>query len=103
MVSGFVQSSIDDTLTPIPYYGEDNALMVVDGVYGGEQIIVESDYWLTVDQEKLEDGIEPTTTHILEVCDRKSLIVSKINSKRGLLGEHQPLHGSTTSYRVRKT
>ena len=71
MVSGFVQSSIDDTLTPIPYYGDDNALMVVDGIYGGEKLVVQSEYWLTVDQDKLEDGVEPTTTHTLEVLQLK--------------------------------
>ena len=80
LVSGFVQSSIDNTLTPIPYYGDDNALMVVDGVYGGQKLVVESDYWLSVDKDKLEDGVELTTTHTLQVSRnlrslRKSLLL----------------------------
>ena len=67
MVSGFVQNSIDQTLTPIPYYGTDNALMVVNGVYGEDKpLTVSSQYWKTVDEEKLEEGVVITTDHTLQ-------------------------------------
>ena len=54
VVSGFLQYSIEDGLTPIPNYGNENSMMVINGVYG-EDVTVESEYWATVDTSRIDD------------------------------------------------
>ena len=68
VVSGFLQSSIESGLTPIPSYGDENSMMVVNGVYQSA-IEVESQYWSTVDQERLEEGVTVETRFQLADAD----------------------------------
>ena len=66
VVSGFLQNEIDNSLTPIPYYGSDNALMVVNGVFEDSPLTVSSQYWETVDTDKLEEGVTVKTEFTLQ-------------------------------------
>ena len=68
VVSGFLQYSIEGGLTPIPSYGDENSMMVVNGVYQSS-IEVQSDYWATVDQERLEEGVTVQTKFQLSDAD----------------------------------
>ena len=58
VVSGFLQYSIEGELTPIPSYGDENSMMVVNGIYN-EDIDVESNYWEEVDTDRLDEGRGP--------------------------------------------
>lgn len=59
VVSGFVQFGIEDDLTPIPDSGDENSLMILNGIYG-ETLNIESEYWSEVDYDSVckdSDGV----------------------------------------------
>lgn len=59
VVSGFVQFGIEDDLTPIPDSGDENSLMILNGIHG-ETLNIESEYWSAVDYESVckdSDGV----------------------------------------------
>ena len=65
VVSGFLQYSIEGELTPIPSYGDENSMMVVNGIYN-EEIDVESIYWEEVDVDRLDEGVDIETKFTLD-------------------------------------
>ena len=59
VVSGFVQFGIEDDLTPIPDSGDENSLMILNGIHG-ETLNIESEYWSAVDYDSVckdSDGV----------------------------------------------
>ena len=63
VVAGFVQLEIDKGLTPIPDYGSQNSLMVINGHGGGRPLPVESEYWNNTEPT---NGLELTTSFVLQ-------------------------------------
>merc|ERR1719427_2048851 len=61
VVSGFVQYGIEDDLTPIPDSGDENSLMILNGIYG-ETLNVKSQYWDSVDYDGLCKDDDGTST-----------------------------------------
>ena len=86
VVSGFLQNTIDKTLTPIPYYGSDNALMVVNGVYNDTQLSVSSQYWESIDTEKLDEGVTVKTDFTLQGEEWRTPTFSWINHDLPVVG-----------------
>ena len=60
VVAGFVQLEIDKGLTPIPDYGNQNSMMVINGFHD-KKLGVSSDYWLDI-----EDNVNQTTSFDLD-------------------------------------
>ena len=79
VVSGFLQYSIEDGLTPIPNYGDENSLMIINGVYN-EDVTVESEYWATVDKDRLEEGVDFKTKFELSGNEWRTETFAWINS-----------------------
>jgi hypothetical protein len=67
IVSGFVQLAIDKELTPIPDYGYQNSLMVVNGYHANRTLQVNGpDYWNFVN----EDGNEYESSFMIDTVSR---------------------------------
>ena len=57
VMSGFVQMAIQKSLTPVPDYGSDSALMVTNGIHG-QAITVTSNFWTNPNFGPPVDGID---------------------------------------------
>ena len=66
VISGFVQMAIEKELTPIPNYGSENTLQVLNGIPQYD-LTVKSDYW--IDTCKVDEGVDCQTTFELTKCD----------------------------------
>ena len=66
VISGFVQMAIEKELTPIPNYGSENSLQVLNGIHNYD-LTVSSAYWEEADCQG-EEGVDCQVTFDLEKC-----------------------------------